>query len=181
VLVQHPVDRAAIAKPVLPRLGGDAADLRILVDPDDTRFGQRFQRRFGMRSGGASRVGGVGALNRPGFDRLIPDMHGHQGLAPRDPLRERGVKGDARKLALQIQRIGLAINGIVQDGIDIGKDRVLGDALLAIMLDELVERPIGDVVDALAGTGVTKTGGALCSPISSFERSEIKKPASRQR
>ena len=53
----------AHAESFRPRLGGDAADLRILVDPDDPRFGQRFHRGFGMCSGGAFGVGGVGALN----------------------------------------------------------------------------------------------------------------------
>jgi len=115
-----------------------------------------------MRPLGALRVRRVDTLDGPRLDILITDMHRHQRLAPRRPLGEAGIEGDARKFALQVERICLTIHGIVQHGIDIVEDRILGDAgFLAIMRDKLVERPVGDVVDTLTGFGVAVAGDSL--------------------
>ena len=62
-----------------------------------------------MRAGGAARVGRIDPLDRPGRDRLVADVERQERLAPRRPAREVRIEGNARKLAAEVQRIGLAI------------------------------------------------------------------------
>lgn len=65
------------------------------------------------------------------------------------------MEGDARKLALKIQGVEFAVDRVVQDGVDVAEDRVLGDRTLgsrpvrSVVVAELVQRPVGDVVDLL--------------------------------
>lgn len=74
------------------------------------------------------RIRHVRPFQRPGLDRLVADVQVEEALTPVGPAREIVVEGDARELAFQVDRIGLAPDRIVQGGIDIGEDRVLADA-----------------------------------------------------
>jgi hypothetical protein len=55
------------------------------------------------------------------------DVKFHQGLAPTGPAPEIGMERNARKLALEVLRVFLPINGIMQHAIDVMEDGVLGD------------------------------------------------------
>lgn len=78
-------------------------------------------------------------------DVLITDMQGQQGLAPITPLIEVWVKGYARKLTFEINSIGFMVHGIVQEGIDVGKNVVFSYlGRLAISIGEFTEGPIAD-------------------------------------
>ena len=62
----------------------------------------------------------------------------------------------------------------MQHGIDVVENVVLGDGgLAAVMGGELLQRPIGDVVEAIA-TDVAITRDALRSSISVLQKTEIK-------
>jgi hypothetical protein len=83
-------------------------------------------------------------------------MEAHQFGTPIGPAPEIGIEGNARKFALEVLRIFFAVNGIVQDAVDVMKNVVLGDVALSlvfaclVMGAELFQRPVGDVVEAVA-------------------------------
>jgi hypothetical protein len=81
-------------------------------------------------------------------------MERHEFLAPFGPAPEIVVERDAWELALEVQRIFLAIDGMVQHAVDVMKDRVLSDRRLSrrygfVMGPELIERPVANVVNPL--------------------------------
>ena len=66
------------------------------------------------------------------------------------------MERDPRELPPEVDRIGLAPQRVMQRGIDVVEDRVLADPRrLAVAVAEPVQRPVGDVVDPLAGGSVT--------------------------
>jgi len=58
-------------------------------------------------------------------------------------------EGNSRQLALQVLGVALAVLRAVQHGVDIVEDIALGD-LGAVLLLELLQRPVGDVLAAVA-------------------------------
>src|SRR5829696_2147267 len=61
------------------------------------------------------------------------------------------IERDARELALEVLGVGLAVSGIVQDGVDVVEYGVLGEGPVragagrVVLALELGERPVGDV------------------------------------
>src|SRR6185437_2425642 len=112
---------------------------------------QRLRRKSGFAS---LLVGDVDALQVVRRDRFVPDVQVHQRLAPIGPLPEVGIERDSWKFALQVERVLLAIDRIVQDAVDVVENRVLGNRTLGlgeaglIALVKAIERPVGDVVHA---------------------------------
>lgn len=128
VLVEYPVERAAVAQFVGPGLGRDAAQggLRIQRDATGSRVGA--QDGFGRQAGGAGFVvGGVGSRQRERRDRLVADVQRHQRFAPGGPVPEVRVEGDARELALEVLGVLLAVHRVVQHGVAVVEDGFFGD------------------------------------------------------
>lgn len=67
-----------------------------------------------------------------------------------------GIERNARKLPCEIESVFVAIDRIVQHGVDVLEDRLFGDRLTTfaapvwVVAPELFERPVGDVLVAIA-------------------------------
>lgn len=158
VLIEHPVDGGTVAEPVIPRHAQHPGQLRLAVEHDGPGIGQRLQ--LGKRR---AATGHVAPRQVRRLDSLIADVQVEQRLAPVPPLRESVVQRDARQLASQVGGIGLAVHWVVEDRIDVGEDAVLAQVggFGGIAGAELRQRPVGDVVDSLAGKEVAVAGDHL--------------------
>jgi len=58
-------------------------------------------------------------------------MQRHEHFAPIRPGAEIRVERDARKFALEVLRVFLTIDGVVQDAVDVVENVVLGDFIPA--------------------------------------------------
>ena len=63
---------------------------------------------------------------------------------------EIGIERNAGEFALEIQRVGFPINGIVQNRINVMENIEFGDCRVGVVFLKAGKRPVGDVV--LAGT-----------------------------
>ena len=92
---------------------------------------------------------------------LVVDVQVHQFFAPRHPLPEVRVEGQTWKLALEIERILLAIRGMMQDGVGVMKNIFACDRVVVVVLTKLHQAPNRDVVMACAARVVTIKGEIL--------------------
>ena len=134
VLVEHPINRAAVAEAIGPRFRRHTGERGFAVERDDAGGRVGAQQRFRCEARRACLfIRHIAARERVGRNRLVTDVQVHQRLAPRGPVFKVGhrvaVKRNARKLTLQVQRIFLAIHRVVQHGIAVVKDVFFGDAL----------------------------------------------------
>jgi len=150
ILVQNPFEPGAVAEPIIPSQRRHARKLCLAVENDYSVFLVGFQNGFGREAGARGLfVLCIGSLERPWFDCFVADMQRHERFAPIRPAPKILVEGNARKFAFEVLGVFLAITRIMQNGIDVMENRVLGDRTreLFVMRLELVERPIGDVVE----------------------------------
>lgn len=78
-------------------------------------------------------------------------MQLQQLFAPRRPLREGAIKGDARKLAAQVQLVLFAVCGVVQDAVDVVEDVRAADGVVLVVRAKLSQAPVGDVLEPVPG------------------------------
>ena len=136
VLVEHPVNGRTVAKLVGPGFGRDAAQRGFAVKRDAARSRIGAQHGLGRQTSGANfGVGLVGARQREGRGVFVTDVQRHQGLAPRGPLPEVSVERNARKLALEIQRVFLAGSRVVQHDASAAEDGLLASFHCLCTLD----------------------------------------------
>ena len=72
---------------------------------------------------------------------------------PRARLCERpeiGREGNAGQIALEVGLVALAVDGMVQQPVDVVEDVPLADRLVAVVGAEAVQRPVSDVLAAVA-------------------------------
>ena len=76
--------------------------------------------------------------------------------------------GDARQITFQVIGITRPVFGMVQQGVNVVENIPLADRLVAVMLLELFQRPIGDVFAAVAAVFIVDVEGeALWSELRS--------------
>ena len=68
---------------------------------------------------------------------------------------------DPGKLTAEVDLEPLAVGWVVEHGVGVGEDVLGGDVVVAVMLAELVQAPLGDVADPLAVGGVAVEGEAV--------------------
>lgn len=68
-------------------------------------------------------------------------------------------KRNARQLSFEVIREFLAITGMVQQAIDVMKDRPLVELLVLVVRAKLIERPIGYVLTAVVAVFVVDVEG----------------------
>ena len=88
-----------------------------------------------------------------GYSRLlfIADVDlGGQARAGAGEGAEVGREGDARQFALEVGLVAVAVDGVVQQAVDVVEDVPLGDGVVAVVGAEAVQRPGGDVLAAVA-------------------------------
>ena len=166
VLVEHPVQRRAVAEAVGERFGGDAvqrqetvvAQLRFVFG--EAHFldapVERHLRRFDL-------------LERVLRLLFIADVEGGQARAGAGEGAEVGREGDARQLALEVGLVAFAVGGMVQQAVDVVEDVPLADRVVAVLGAELRQRPVGDVLAAVAAVLVVGVEGEALESINSRE------------
>ena len=77
-------------------------------------------------------------------------MQFQQSFAPSGPFGEVVIEGDSRKLPAQVELIGFAVGGVVQNGVDVGEDVLFSDAVVRVVRAELIQAPIGDVLEPVS-------------------------------
>ena len=130
VFLQDPFQRRTVAQPIIPCLRRNALQPGHAVDFDhasglvglETRFG-RHRRRGPV----------IPARQRPRLYAFKSRVQCNQRPTPRDPLPEIGIKREAGKFGLEIQRIGFPIGGIVQHCVDVIENILFFDRLILIM------------------------------------------------
>ena len=128
VLVENPFERRAVPQPIGPRLRRHAGQLRLGVELDVAGLLVGLEHRLGRKSGLARFfVGRFDAFERPWLDCLVANVQRHKLLTPFGPLPEVGIKRDARKFTLEVERIFFAVDWIVKHAVDVVEDGVLGD------------------------------------------------------
>ena len=81
---------------------------------------------------------------------------------PRACLCERpeiGREGNAGQIALEVGLIAFAVAGMVQEPVDVVEDVPLGDRVVAVVGAEAVQRPVSDVIAAIAAILVVSVEG----------------------
>ena len=76
-------------------------------------------------------------------------MQLHQTPAPVRPFPEIFIERDSRELALEVDLVLRPVGRVVQDGVHVVENILLGNLFVFVVLLELAERPAGDVLDAL--------------------------------
>ena len=72
---------------------------------------------------------------------------------------EVGREGDAGQLAFEVGLVALAVDGVMQQAVDVVEDIPLGDGVIAVVGAEAVQRPGGDVFAAVAAVLVVGVVG----------------------
>src|ERR1700731_3516572 len=98
----------------------------------------------------------VDAFEWPRLDCLIANVQRHQLLAPTGPFPKVGIERNAREFSLEVLRVFLAIDRIMQHAVDVIEDCVLWDRALGfvssfVVRTELLKSPVGDIVECLPG------------------------------
>ena len=97
-----------------------------------------------------------------------PQVQVQQLPALANPPREVLLEIDSGKLPPQVNLVPLPVGRVVEHGVDVGED-VLGpdfisiNVVVAVVLAELPQAPLGDVADPLAVRRVAVEGEALGS------------------
>ena len=87
---------------------------------------------------------------------------------PRARLCERteiGREGNAGQIALKVGLIAFAVDGIVQKPVDVVEDVPLADRVVAVVGAEAVQRPVSDVLVAIAAVLVVCVEGEALESI----------------
>ena len=68
-------------------------------------------------------------------------------------------KGDVRQVAFEIKGIAFAVGGMVQQAIDVIEDIPFADGGVVVVGAELIDRPIGNILAAVAAVFVVGVEG----------------------
>ena len=151
-----PIQRAAVAQAVAENLRRDAGQRERVVD---------LERRFVLAQPHLldavreRHVGRFDPLQRPRLQLFIVQVQLGQLLAGRGEGPEVGGQRDPRQFAFQVLGEPLAVARMVQDAVDVIEDVPLGDFLVAVVLAEVLQGPIGDVLAAVAAVFVVDVEG----------------------
>ena len=92
----------------------------------------------------------VEPLQRPRLSRLEPEVQVQQ-LAPLlRPPGEIVLEVHSREVPPQVNLVLLAVGRVVEHGVDVGEDVLGRDGVVAVVLAELPQPPLGDVAHPLA-------------------------------
>ena len=120
------------------------------------------------------------AFQRVRVGRLEAEVEVEQIPAHFGPGIEVVVEGQAGELAEEVDAVVVAVHRVVEDGVGVGEDVLGGDAvgiavvkspcapLLAVVVVDLAQAPLGDVADPLAVGGVAVEGEALLFVIATY-------------
>ena len=78
---------------------------------------------------------------------------------------EVGREGDAGEFALEVGLVAVAVGGVVQQAVDVVEDVPLGYGVVAVVGAEAVQRPVGDVLAAVAAVLVVGVEGEALEAI----------------
>ena len=84
----------------------------------------------------------IHALQRPRVGGLEADVQVEQRAALFGPPREIVVEVHTGKLAAQVNLVPLAVGRVVQHGVHVGEDVLVGDGVVVVLLPELPQPPL---------------------------------------
>ena len=58
--------------------------------------------------------------------------------------------GDARQLAFEVGLVAFTVDGVVKEAVDVVEDVPLADGVVAVVGAKAVQRPVGNVLTAVA-------------------------------
>ena len=178
VLVDDPLQRAAVAQAVVEDLRRDAAQCERVID---------LQRRFVFRQPhfldmvGERHAGRFDPFQRPRFQLLIVQVQPGQLLAGLGESPEVGGQRNTGQFAFQVLGEPLAVARMMQNSVDVIEDIPLRDLLVPIVFAEVLQGPIRDVLAAVRAVLVVDVEGETLMSVNTRTKMNIRQAVRCQR
>ena len=88
-------------------------------------------------------------------------MQVEEFLAHARPCVEIVVQGQPGELAQEVDRIVMAVGGVMQYGVGVGEDLLGGDGVIGVVFAEALQTPLRDVADVIASPPCSGRGGGI--------------------
>jgi hypothetical protein len=136
-LVDYPVQRGAGPETVFEGLWRDAGECGGFVHFEGLAVLAQLHLSDAL---GVRDVLVLDDFQRPWVERFVVDVQVRQFSSGGGERIEIGSEGNARQFALKVGGVTLAVAGAVEDGVEVVEDVFPSDAVVEVVLAELVER-----------------------------------------